>query len=276
MTRTSVLLVCAAIAVAAASVDAAELKVQTAAAFNRYVQLTERRIDDEVARGTPFLWLDRLPDGPRRKAYADLLKGGLLIERGETRDGSAKIDVPSGLVHHWVGLVFVDGVHINEAVTLLQDYNSHASVYSPNITASRTLSADGEHFQVYLRFFVKKIIGVTMDTEHEAEFVRLASDRAVSRIHSTRIAEVADASTATERQKPPGQDNGFMWRLNTYWRFLELDGGTYVQCESLTLSRDIPFALGWLIRPFVTQVPKESLTFTLERTRTELQRRRLR
>ena len=72
--------------------------------------------------------------------------------------------------------------------------------------------------------------------------------------------------------KPDGQENGFMWRLNTYWRFLERDGGTYIQCESLTLSRDVPFALSWIIKPFVTQVPKESLSFTLERAKAELLR----
>jgi hypothetical protein len=64
-----------------------------------------------------------------------------------------------------------------------------------------------------------------------------------------------------------------MYRLNTYWRFLERDGGTYIQCESLTLSRDVPFALGWIIRPFVSQLPKESLTFTLERAKAELLKR---
>ncbi len=61
-----------------------------------------------------------------------------------------------------------------------------------------------------------------------------------------------------------------MYRLNTYWRFLERDGGTYIQCESLTLSRDVPFALSWIIKPFISQVPKESLAFTLERAKAEL------
>jgi hypothetical protein len=56
-----------------------------------------------------------------------------------------------------------------------------------------------------------------------------------------------------------------MWRLNTYWRVFERDGGTYVQCESISLSRDIPFGLGWIVGPFVTDVPKESLQFTLGR-----------
>ena len=136
--------------------------------------------------------------------------------------------------------------------------------------ASKTLEHHDAHFRVSLRFYVKKVIGVTMDTDNEADFFRPAPDRAYSRIRSTRVTEISEAGTPQESAKAPGQENGFMWRLNTYWRFLEQDGGTYIQCESLTLSRDVPFALGWIIKPFVTQLPKESLTFTLERARAAL------
>jgi hypothetical protein len=119
---------------------------------------------------------------------------------------------------------------------------------------------------------MKKIISVTMNTEHDAQFVSLDPARTYSLLHSTRIAEVEDAGKPTEREKPIGRDNGFMWRLNTYWRFMGRDGGTYIQCESVTLSRDIPFALGWLVGGFVTSIPRESLTFTMVRTRAELLR----
>jgi hypothetical protein len=155
-------------------------------------------------------------------------------------------------------------------VALMEDFDRHSQVFAPSIVRSKTLERTGSHFRVALRFHVKKIIGVTMDTENEADFFRPAPDRAYSRIRSTRIAEIADAGTPKERPKREGQENGFMWRLNTYWRFLERDGGTYIQCESVTLSREVPFALRWLIKPFVTQVPKESLTFMLERAKAEL------
>ena len=51
------------------------------------------------------------------------------------------------------------------------------------------------------------------------------------------------------------------------WRFLARDGGVYVQCESTSLTRGIPVGLGWLVGPFVTSIPRESLSFTLETTR---------
>ena len=82
--------------------------------------------------------------------------------------------------------------------------------------------------------------------------------------------EIDDAGTPNERVKPVGQDGGYLWRINSYWRVLERDGGTYIQCETITLSRGIPFGLGWAIGPFVTGIPKESLEFTLTTTRTAL------
>jgi hypothetical protein len=138
------------------------------------------------------------------------------------------------------------------------------------VARSKLLTRDAERFRVALRFYVKRIIAVTMDTENEAEFFHPAADRAYSRIRSTRVTEIADAGTPQERSKPSGEENGFMWNLNTYWRFLERDGGVYIQCESLTLTRGVPFALAWIVRPIVTQMPKESLTFTLAKARDAL------
>jgi hypothetical protein len=255
---------------ASVALCAATLKPDAVAAFDRYVTLTEQRIDGENARGQNFLWIDTLSESRQAEMRRGLHDGGLIVERLETRDGSKSIDAPGALIHDWVGLVFVPGAQVNTAVAMMQDYDRHAQIFSPNIAASATLEQSGSHFRVALRFYVKKVIGVTIDTENEADFFRLAPDQAYSRIRSTRVTEVANAGTPRERPKAPGQENGFMYRLNTYWRFLERDGGTYIQCESLTLSRDVPFALGWIIRPFVTQMPKDSLAFFLGRAKAEL------
>jgi hypothetical protein len=120
---------------------------------------------------------------------------------------------------------------------------------------------------MFLRFSMTKIITVVVNTEHDARFLREGPDRAVSRVATTRVAQVEDAGRPTERELPVGRDGGYLWRLNTYWRFLEQDGGTYVQCESVSLTRGIPFGFGWMIRPFVTSIPRESLEFTLNTTR---------
>jgi hypothetical protein len=131
---------------------------------------------------------------------------------------------------------------------------------------------DGDRFTFFLRFVMKKVITVTVNSDHEAVFRRPAADRAEGWIHSTRIAEVENAGTPGEREKPIGDDGGYLWRLNTYWRLLARDGGLYIHCESVSLSRGIPFGFGWVVGPFVTSIPRESLTFTLETTRKRLER----
>jgi hypothetical protein len=253
----------------AVTVGAADLTPAISAAFNRYARLTEQRMTTEVA-GAAFLWIDTLPQNRRAEVLRGLQQAGVIIERLQTRDGGREIDVPDGLIHHWVGTVFVPRVGVKEAVALMQDYDHHSTYFAPAIARSKLLERDGEHFRVALRFYVKKIITVTMDTENDAEFFHPGADRAHSRIRSTRVSEIADAGTPQEKPKPAGEENGFMWNLNTYWRFLERDGGTYIQCESLTLTRDVPFALAWIVRPIVTQMPKESLTFTLAKARASL------
>jgi hypothetical protein len=245
----------------------ADLKPASSAAFDKYVAVVERRIGAEVARPETFLWGDTLAPTRRAEVLDRLRRGEVVTERLRI---SEKIDVPDGLIHHWIGTIFIPGVRVRNAVALLQDYDRHASIFSPNVVQSKTLEHQGDRFRVFLRFYMKKVIGATLNTEHDAQFATPAPDRAYSAIHSTRVAEVEDAGTPRERELPPGKGHGFMWRLNTYWRFLERDGGTYVQCESVTLSRDVPFGLGWIIKPFVTEIPMESLTFTLQRTRAAL------
>jgi hypothetical protein len=78
---------------------------------------------------------------------------------------------------------------------------------------------------------------------------------------------VENPGTAAEREKPPGDDDGFLWKMETWWRVKEGDGGVYVQSEVVSLTRGVPAGLGWMIGPFVSSIPKETLAFTLEATR---------
>jgi hypothetical protein len=251
-------------------VVAAELDPSTVAAFDRYVRLTTARMTAEVTSGATFLRLDGQPEKLRKERLDELKRGQVVIDKLETKDGSRSIDVPNGIIHHWIGVAFIPGATVDRAVALMQDYDHHAEIFSPAVAASKLLSREGDTFRVRIRFFMKQVISVTMNTENEARFFRPATDRAYSQVTSTRIAEVENAGTPQEREKPVGDDSGFMWRLNTYWRFLERDGGTYIQCESITLSRDIPFGLGWIVGPFVTSIPRDSLTFTLDKARKRL------
>jgi hypothetical protein len=262
----AVLALTSSVPVHAAPAAAADLQQRTIQAFDRYVRLTEARLSGSG----PFLWIDGLPDAKRRETLGIVRRKELSIERLETKDRGREIDVPGGLIHHWVGTAFVASATINDALALLQDYNAHQRIYAPTVAASKLLSRDGDRFRFFLRFTMKKVITVVLNSEHEAMFRRPAPDRAEGWIHSTRIAEVEHAGQPGEREKPVGNDGGYLWRINTYWRLLERDGGVYIHCESVSLSRGIPVGFGWLVGSFVNSIPRESLTFTLETTRKQL------
>jgi hypothetical protein len=50
-------------------------------------------------------------------------------------------------------------------------------------------------------------------------------------------------------------------------RFEQRDGGVYLEIEAMTLSRDIPASLQWLVAPVVKRLSVTSLVTTLEKTR---------
>ena len=249
------------------SAAAPVLKPGTKAAFHRYVDLTEARNQKELQDGRLFLWMDALGEGERVRHSAELKRGEVKIEQLETRDGGAKISCPAGMIHHWRGLVFIPKANLQNVLDVVQDYDHHAEYYAPDVDRAKIESREGDHFVAFLRFRRHKVITVVLNTEHDVRYFRDAPGRAHSRSSATRIAEVENAGKENEREKPPGDDGGFLWGMETWWRMEERDGGVYVQSEVVSLTRDIPTGLGWLIGPFVTSIPKETLTFTLEATR---------
>ena len=252
-----------------------KLNIQTQEAFERYIKLVEARSEADLNRGTALLWVDGLAEQQRAEAYAALKRGEVMLKKLEILDNDKPIPCPGGLIHHWTGLVFIPGAKLEDVLRVLEDYDHHAVYYAPDVERSKIESRDGDHFRVFLRFRRHKVITVVLNTEHEVQYFHDAPGKAHSRSSAVRVAEVENAGKSDEREKTPGDNHGFMWRMETWWRMEERDGGVYVQSEVASLTRDIPTGLGWLIGPFVTGIPKETLTFTLGATRKAVQTRRL-
>lgn len=253
-----------------ATADAADLQANTAAAFDRYVRLTEMRLNEETRGTIHFLWIDSLTEAQRHDAEARLRRGEVIVRRTETRDAGMAIDIPGGICHHWIGTVFLPGVTLDRTAALMQAYSEYHEIYRPVVRRSRVLSRDGDHFTVSLQLAMKKVVSVVLNTEYDVSYVRASSARMQVRSVTTRIAEVQHPDAPDEQEKPIGRDSGFLWRFNNYCGLEERQEGTYVQCETVSLSRNIPTGLGWLIGPFVTSIPRESLTFTLQTMRRAL------
>jgi len=254
--------------------EPAKLRANTLEAFDRYVKLTKARNEEELKRGTSLLWIDQLPAPERAEAYAALKRGEVKMKKLEMLDSGKPIACPGGIIHHWTGVMFIAKAKLDEVLRMLEDYNKHSVYYGPDVERSKIESRSGDHFRVFLRFRRHKVIMVVLNTEHEIDYFHDGPERAHSRSSAVRIAEVENPGKSDEREKPPGDDGGFLWRMETWWRMEERDGGVYVQSEVVSLTRDIPVVLSWVIKPFVTSIPKETLTATLVATRKAVQGRR--
>jgi hypothetical protein len=258
----------------ASDVIAVDLEPKTLDAFNHYVQVTEARINREVTRPGAFLYVEGLPEPQRTQALASVQKGNVYMEPLQARDTSgAAIEAPDGLIHHWIGAVLIPGATLRQVIDLVQNYDRHQDIYQPQVVRSRLIHHEGNDFQIFYRLREKKVITVTLNTNHDVQYFPIDATHCRSRSVSTRIAEVANADQPGEYEKPVGHDGGFLWRMDSYWRFEEKDGGVYVEVESISLTRDIPTGLGWIIKPFVTSIPRESLLMTLGSTRSAVQAR---
>jgi hypothetical protein len=244
--------------VATAPLVAVELKPHTLEAFDRYIRQTEERLETRKS----FLWAGESPDRAGR-----IRRGEILVEPFG-KNPLAK--VPSGLIHDWIGSVFIPGATLARTLALVQDYNRHKEFYQPEVVDSRILAHNDEHFRIYLRLLKKQVITVVLSTEHEVQYQAAGPSRWRSKSWTTKISEVSDAGKPGEHEQPPGTGHGFLWRLNSYWRFDERDGGTWVECEAISLTRDVPLGLGLIIEPIIRNLPKESLEHTLRSTRAAL------
>jgi len=122
------------------------------------------------------------------------------------------------------------------------------------------LSRDREHFRVYFRFSRHAIVTAVYNTEFDIKFTQNDPTHVYSIAKAVRIAEVRNPGEKDERELPVGNDRGFLWRLDLYTRYVEADGGVYVQIEFLGLSRSVPAIFAWLVNPYIHSVPREYLT----------------
>jgi hypothetical protein len=248
----------------AGSACGAELSKKTVDAFKQYVSVAEGNMQRRVSGKKPFLRVDAQP--AQRKG---VLAGQVPIEQIEEVPG---FEVPDGMIHDWAGSVFIPASP-GEILAVLRDYDRHKDIY-PEAIDSRTIESSPERLVGYLRLKKTKVITVVLDTEHEVFYQQLPGDRWYIHSYSTKINEISDFGDANQRILPEGEGHGFLWELYAYWFLAPTDGGTIAECRAISLTRDIPFLISWMVRPFVTALPRESLTETLQATRDAVVKRK--
>jgi hypothetical protein len=264
-TAALVLLVASAPAAASTDALAVEQKPATLAAWRAYEQKVEERFQRLTATASPFFAHDefRLPEWRQT-----LRSGGVAMAQIDApAPDAARPSIREGRVHHWVGAVFIPRTTVAEVVRRLQEGAGREADSYQDVLASTLLKKEGDRLSVYLKLRRESVITVVYNTEHAVEYRRLSPARATNRSVATKIAELADAGTPREREKLPGSDRGFLWKLNAYWRYEEADGGVIVECESISLSRGVPTLLRPFISGVVDGIARDALENTLKSVR---------
>jgi hypothetical protein len=201
---------------------------ETVAAWERYVAATEQDLERPRAAAVP------------RAADA-------IAAAGES------IHIPSGTISDWRGAVFIPNLTLDQLLHGLQYPGTPPP--QEDVVSSRLIARGNDSLKVGIRLVRRAIVTVSYDTEHEMRFRRVTPAVATARTVATRIEQV------------DGGDHGFLWRLHSYWRYEETNGGVLVELRSLTLSRSVPALVRPVASPLVTRIARESMVRTLEALR---------
>ncbi len=160
------------------------------------------------------------------------------------------VDVPSGTISEWQGSVLIPNRTVGEVIDIL--VSSTTLPQSEEVVSSRIMSRQGDALHTYMRLVRRVLVTATYDTEHDVQYTRHSASLATSRSVATRISEV------------DGGDRGFLWRLNSYWRYRKVGSDVRIDMRSLALSRGTPWMLKPIASPIVNRIGRESVKTALD------------
>ncbi len=229
------------------AIAAATVRPRALTEFNAYVAQVESRLARQHRSSADFL----VPVDPA------LLHSGSPVIQELTP--SAGLSLPGALLHDWRGTAFIPGATAAGFVRVMTGFSDWPQEFSPQVLSVHVLRGEGNEYRVLMRVRQHHILTITLDETSAITITALSSHRGYSIAHSSDIVEIG----ADGRPLSPDKEHGFLWRLDTWWTWQERDGGLEVQIESVSLSRSIPIGLGWLVKPYVRSIPRDSLAFTL-------------
>ena len=240
--------------------SATDLSQQTLKAWDEYIQGTESRMKQRLAGTTTFLWIDESP-GSRERVH----QGEILVEPAN-RDSPQK--VPQGLIHDWLGAVFIPNATIKSVFAMLGDYDRYDRFFNPAVTNAKLLEILGATRRFSMVLAEKApFVNAAISSDYTSETIQLDKHHWFIVSYSTRIQQIDNYGQPGERELPPDKGAGYIWRLYSIERFEEADGGVYTELEAIALSRNIPFELQWLVKPILQHLPRSSMVATLQKTR---------
>ena len=239
------------------------LSPETAIEFQKYQAKVDADIAAQVKGSKPFQWVEQHADAAQKA------KAGEVATFAFT--GGNGLSVPGGLIHDWVGVIYLNGMKLDEVRLFLLDTDRQARSYS-EVKSAKTLSQNGNGSVTKLRILKKKVLTAVLDIEYENHWESPAPNKWIFAARSRKVVELDDAGTPQESAFPPDTGHGFLWRMNSNWLLQQDAGGVWAELRVVSLSRDTPRGLGWMIKPMIRDLPAEGIASTLRQTRDALKR----
>ncbi len=238
---------------------AASLKPESVQAWNRYIAAAEAKLEKRAQGSETFLWVDESPERRRQ-----VQNGEIVVS--ETYSGVSK-KAPSALIHDWTGAAFIPGARIEDVVAVVRNYANYPEYYHPGVAGAKVLAKDGldDRFSLVL-VSQAALVKTAVEAECRSILTRVSDKRWYGVMSATQIHEIADYGRTNQHRLPEGEGGGYLWRIASYTRYEERDGGVYVELEAMALSRDIPMSLRFVVDPIVRRVSRNSLAESLRQT----------
>jgi hypothetical protein len=216
-------------------------------------------MEQRLSPGNMFLWVEEAPD-----RFARVRAGEVIVSPVGPQNPK---EVPHGLVHDWIGAAFIPHATLADVLQVVRDYARYKELYKPTVADSKMIAA-GEAKDLFSMLLVYKslFLKTALDTDYESSYVHLDDRRGYSISRATRIREIEEYGAPAQHALLAGEGSGVIWRLFSIARYLERDGGVYIEVEAIGLSRDIPASLRWLAEPIVRRVSRGSLSTSLRQT----------
>jgi hypothetical protein len=238
---------------AAAPVAAADLQQRSAQAFDKY------------AGDMTAAFFSRATKNSTTARRCD----GVITARAANGDGI--LNVPDALIHHWLGLAFVQGATLKDVEHVARDYSAYPKMYKA-VVSSKVLSQQGDTYRVQIR--LKEDAGLTavLDVRSAVEYRTQRSGTITAISKSEEIRQVENFGKRNESQLPVGKDSGYLWRAHTLTHFVAEEGGVFIVMETLGLSRQFPPLTGWIIEPIARRIGRKSVEGSLDEFLTAIRR----
>jgi hypothetical protein len=239
---------------------ATELKDETLHAWQEYVRIANARMERRLHGDSAFLWIDEVP------GRAQGVREGQIVVAPADHGSPQKVE--HGLIHDWVGAVFIPQAAIEDVFAVVNDYDRYDEIYKPAVIHSKLLESFGSE-RKFSMVMMQRVLSVTaaVDGEYQSGCSQVDAQRWYCVSYSTWLREIKNFNQANEQELPPDHGNGYVWRLYSITRFQQQDGGVYAEVEAIGLSRDIPAEIRWLVKPIVERVSRNAVALTLEQTR---------